>query len=104
MVFSPFIVDATVTLLKRAVHGERFWMAHRTHCYQRLVLSGWGHRKTVLAEYGLMVVCGALAWAYQIADDSVRPFILGSWGLIMLSAMWAVHLAERFTGRLRTES
>jgi UDP-N-acetylmuramyl pentapeptide phosphotransferase/UDP-N-acetylglucosamine-1-phosphate transferase len=104
VVFSPFIVDATVTLLRRALQGERFWLAHRTHYYQRLVLSGWGHRKTVLAEYGLMVLCGALAWTYQLADDSVRPFILGSWGLLMLSAMWAVHVAERLVGRLRTEN
>jgi UDP-N-acetylmuramyl pentapeptide phosphotransferase/UDP-N-acetylglucosamine-1-phosphate transferase len=104
LVFSPFILDATVTLLKRALQGEQFWLAHRTHYYQRLVLSGWGHRKTVLAEYGLMVVCGALAWTYQIAADSVRPFILGSWGLLMLSAIWAVHVAERLVGRLRAES
>src|SRR5574341_443684 len=104
MLFSPFIVDATATLLRRAVLGERVWIAHRTHYYQRLVLLGWGHRRTVLAEYGLMVLCGVLAWAYQIADDSVRLFVLGSWGLLMLSAMWAVHVAERLVGRLRTET
>ena len=104
MLFSPFIIDATATLIRRAAHGEQVWIAHRTHYYQRLVLLGWGHRKTVLAEYGLMVLCGALASAYQIADDSVRPFILGSWGLLMLSAMWAVHLAERSVGQLRTEN
>lgn len=104
MLFSPFIVDATATLLRRALRGERVWIAHRTHYYQRLVLVGWGHRKTVLAEYGLMVLCGALAWAYQVADDSVRPFILCFWGLLMLSAMWAVHVAERLVGRFRTEN
>jgi UDP-N-acetylmuramyl pentapeptide phosphotransferase/UDP-N-acetylglucosamine-1-phosphate transferase len=104
MVFSPFIVDATATLIRRAAQGQRVWIAHRAHYYQRLVLLGWGHRKTVLAEYGLMVLCGALAWAYQIADDSVRPFILGSWGLLMVSAMWAVHVAEHLVGPLRTEN
>ena len=104
LVFSPFVVDATVTLFKRALQGEQFWHAHRTHYYQRLVLIGWGHRKTVLAEYGLMVLCGIVASIYQIADDSIRLFILGSWGLLMLSAMWAVHMAERIVGRLRAES
>jgi UDP-N-acetylmuramyl pentapeptide phosphotransferase/UDP-N-acetylglucosamine-1-phosphate transferase len=104
MLFSPFIVDATATLLRRAAQGERVWIAHRTHYYQRLVLLGWGHRKTVLAEYGLMLLCGVLAWVYQIADESIRPFILGSWGLLMLTAIGAVHVAERLTGRLRTES
>jgi UDP-GlcNAc:undecaprenyl-phosphate GlcNAc-1-phosphate transferase len=104
LVFSPFIVDATVTLLKRALQGKRFWQAHRTHYYQRLVISGWGHRKTVFAEYGLMVLCGAVAWAYQVADDAVSPFILCFWGLLMLSAMWVVHVAERLVGRFRTEN
>jgi UDP-N-acetylmuramyl pentapeptide phosphotransferase/UDP-N-acetylglucosamine-1-phosphate transferase len=40
-VFSPFIVDATWTLLRRIVNGEPFWLAHREHHYQRLVLAGW---------------------------------------------------------------
>lgn len=56
-VFSPFIVDATTTLLRRLWRGERVWEAHRSHYYQRLVLLGWGHRRTVLAEYTLMLIC-----------------------------------------------
>jgi UDP-N-acetylmuramyl pentapeptide phosphotransferase/UDP-N-acetylglucosamine-1-phosphate transferase len=64
LVFSPFIVDATVTLARRVLRGERFWHAHRTHYYQRLVQLGWGHRNTALAEYALMAGCGAGAlWA-----------------------------------------
>lgn len=63
LVFSPFIVDATVTLLTRIMKREHFWMAHRTHFYQRLVVLGWGHRKTVLAEYILMFACsGSALW------------------------------------------
>jgi UDP-N-acetylmuramyl pentapeptide phosphotransferase/UDP-N-acetylglucosamine-1-phosphate transferase len=94
ILFSPFILDATVTLLRRALQGERVWRAHRSHYYQRIVLLGWGHRKTVLAEYGLMMLCGAMAWAYHVADDSVRPAILGFWALLMLSLMLGVHVAE----------
>lgn len=63
-VFSPFIVDASATLVKRIVCGERFWEPHREHYYQRLVRLGWGHRKTALAEYALMLFCGILShWA-----------------------------------------
>lgn len=102
LIFSPFIVDATVTLVRRAVQGERFWQAHRTHYYQRLVLSGWGHRKTVLTEYGLMVLCGVLAWGYQVANNDARLAILGFWGLLMISAMVGVHLAERTAARLKS--
>ena len=60
LVFSPFIVDSTTTLLKRVLRHEKVWQAHREHYYQRLVLLGWGHKKTAVAEYILMfliVIC-----------------------------------------------
>ena len=55
VVFAPFVVDASVTLARRALAGERVWEAHRSHYYQRLVLIGWSHRRTAFAEYGLML-------------------------------------------------
>jgi UDP-N-acetylmuramyl pentapeptide phosphotransferase/UDP-N-acetylglucosamine-1-phosphate transferase len=30
-----YLADATVTLLRRALRGERIWQAHRSHFYQR---------------------------------------------------------------------
>lgn len=61
LVFSPFIVDASVTLARRLVRREKVWQAHRDHYYQRLVRMGWGHRKTALSAYALMVACGMLS-------------------------------------------
>ncbi len=61
VVFAPFIVDASTTLVRRILRGERVWEAHRQHYYQRLILSGWSHRKTAIWEYALMLVCAALA-------------------------------------------
>ena len=61
IVFSPFISDASWTLARRLWRGERVWEPHKQHGYQRLVESGWGHRRTVLAAYGLMAVCLLLA-------------------------------------------
>lgn len=61
VVFSPFIVDASVTLARRGLRGDKVWQAHREHYYQRLVRMGWGHRKTALAEYVLMLGCAAVA-------------------------------------------
>ncbi len=66
MVFAPFVVDATLTLLKRIVARERIWQAHNKHYYQRVVRMGWTHRSTALAEYSLMLICGATAlWALR---------------------------------------
>lgn len=61
LVFAPFVVDASVTLARRAARMERVWQAHRDHYYQRLVRMGWGHRRTALAEYGLMAAGGVAA-------------------------------------------
>jgi UDP-N-acetylmuramyl pentapeptide phosphotransferase/UDP-N-acetylglucosamine-1-phosphate transferase len=61
LVFSPFIVDASVTLTRRILRREKFWQAHRDHYYQHLVRHGWGHRRTAVVEYTLMLYCGALA-------------------------------------------
>ncbi|MCC6786035.1 MAG: glycosyltransferase family 4 protein [Planctomycetes bacterium] len=64
LAFSPFIVDASFTLARRALRRERVWEAHKTHYYQRLVQLGWGHVNTALAEYALMAACGTAAlWA-----------------------------------------
>jgi UDP-N-acetylmuramyl pentapeptide phosphotransferase/UDP-N-acetylglucosamine-1-phosphate transferase len=76
LVFSPFIVDATVTLLRRLVGRERVWQAHKTHYYQRLVQAGWGHRKTVIMEYGLMVACAAGALTAYRATSTVQWIII----------------------------
>lgn len=61
LVFSPFIVDASITLLARLRRGERIWRAHRSHYYQRLVRGGWSHRCLAYAEYALMTGAAASA-------------------------------------------
>ncbi len=100
MIFSPFIVDATVTLTSRAFRRRKIWEAHREHYYQRVVLCGWSHRRTVLAEYGVMIVCGGLALWYHHSTDGPRLFIFGIWlGLFFLLAI-LVSLLERRTTRM----
>src|SRR5262245_1457719 len=63
LVFSPFIMDASVTLARRLLRREKVWQAHRDHYYQRLVRLGWGHGRTALAEYAVMFASGVAALA-----------------------------------------
>jgi UDP-N-acetylmuramyl pentapeptide phosphotransferase/UDP-N-acetylglucosamine-1-phosphate transferase len=62
-VFAPFIADATLTLARRLLRGERVWQAHRDHYYQRMVRAGLGHRGTAYVAYALMVLCAGAALA-----------------------------------------
>ena len=42
-----FLADATITLLRRLLRGERVWQAHREHFYQLAVRRGLGHAAVV---------------------------------------------------------
>jgi UDP-N-acetylmuramyl pentapeptide phosphotransferase/UDP-N-acetylglucosamine-1-phosphate transferase len=35
-----YVADATITLLRRVANGEPFWVAHRSHFYQRALDGG----------------------------------------------------------------
>jgi UDP-N-acetylmuramyl pentapeptide phosphotransferase/UDP-N-acetylglucosamine-1-phosphate transferase len=78
LVFSPFVADATVTLLKRAVRGAKITEAHREHYYQRLVQIGWGHRYVALFEYALMFAAGVSAIL------TMRQFAVWAWLVLLI--------------------
>lgn len=92
LVFSPFVADATVTLLKRALRGERVWKAHREHYYQRLVQIGWGHRNVALFAYVLMFAAGISAlWGVRQADNW-RLLLFFGWSAVYLILMRALDM------------
>jgi len=95
LVFSPFIVDASVTLVRRLLRGELVWEGHKTHYYQRLVQLGWGHRKTVILEYGLMLACGASAVLGTQVGTASQWLILIGWCFIYPALMLLVSRLER---------
>lgn len=76
LVFSPFIVDATWTLLRRVLKGKQPWDAHREHFYQRLVQCGWGHRKVVLGEYSFMIFCSALGIGTWLVRNTLLQWMV----------------------------
>ncbi|MGH8529896.1 MAG: MraY family glycosyltransferase [Nevskiales bacterium] len=95
LVFSPFVVDATVTLLRRMLLRERFWEPHRSHYYQKLVGMGWSHRRTVLSEYVLMAACVVSALLALRTSALHQLLILAVWLLIYAVIITGIHRAER---------
>jgi len=102
LLFSPFIVDATVTLLRRLLQGRRVWEPHKTHYYQRLVRLGWGRRRTVLWEYCLMAGCAVSTLVALELPVAFQWSILGFWCAFYGMVMAVVHRLEVRTSR-RTE-
>lgn len=76
VVFSVFTVDATVTILRRGLRGETIWIAHRQHYYQRLIQSGWGHRRLALTAYLLMLTTAGGSCLLIDAPHSVKILML----------------------------
>ncbi len=102
LVFSTFVVDATVTLVRRLLCGETPWRAHRLHCYQRLARSGWGHRKTVLWEYALMLACAASAVLAVKAGPAVQWMVILAWAGTYVAILFAVERVAPFGSSRRS--
>jgi len=47
--FTPFWLDATLTLYRRFKNAEKLSIAHKKHFYQRLVQSHWSHAQVTIA-------------------------------------------------------
>lgn len=58
-----FLVDATVTLLRRLVRGDRWLEAHRMHAYQHLARRWRKHRPVTLLVVAINLLW-LLPWAY----------------------------------------
>ena len=86
LVFSPFIVDASITLTRRVLRGARITEAHREHYYQRLIQLGWGHRNVSLAEYLLMLAVGITALSVL---QQIFPWqMLLTWCVVYISMLY----------------
>lgn len=89
LVFSPFILDATVTLARRWLRGEKLSQAHRSHFYQRLNQTGFGHRGTALAEYAVMAAAAGSALLVRTASVIEVVSMLLAWAIVYAAvAFW----------------
>ncbi len=73
IIFLPFIYDASLTLIKRILRGEKPWQAHREHFYQRLATSDIGKLKTLYLEIVIIFCCGS-AVLYLLKNSVITQF------------------------------
>lgn len=90
LVFSVFIIDATWTLLRRAVRKEKVWVAHREHLYQRLIRSGWSHRRLSLTAYLLMLATTTSSCLLILASPAVQALMLTVWAAVFSLIIWSI--------------
>ncbi|GGC95810.1 glycosyltransferase family 4 protein [Aquisalinus flavus] len=62
MIFLPFILDVSITLIRRVLTGRRFYRAHREHYYQRLNQAGWSHANVTRLFMVAAIFSAAAGW------------------------------------------
>jgi len=85
-----FVVDATVTLVRRVVRGQKFFVAHRSHAYQYASRKLNTHSRVTIT-FGMI----NLIWLLPIAVFVVRGWVDGALGVI-IAYLPLVLLAIRF--------
>ncbi|HEU4996242.1 MAG TPA: hypothetical protein VFT29_15605, partial [Gemmatimonadaceae bacterium] len=88
LLIGAFGFDATVTLVRRVLNGDRWYSAHRSHAYQRLVIAGWSHQRVVTSLIFLNAALGGLVFAAWRLPSLV-PLCLVL-GLVLLGGAYAV--------------
>jgi UDP-N-acetylmuramyl pentapeptide phosphotransferase/UDP-N-acetylglucosamine-1-phosphate transferase len=80
------VTDATMTLLRRLLSGERVWVAHRTHAYQRATDNGFSVLSVSLHVAALnLLLCGLAFAALKSAKLATQLGCLGlGFGLTLL--------------------
>ena len=78
-----YLADATITLVRRGIRGERVWQAHREHFYQKAVQGGRSHAAVStaigvanLALAGLAVLALTWPWPGLAAAAAVVALLL----------------------------
>ncbi|HEY2593690.1 MAG TPA: glycosyltransferase family 4 protein [Chloroflexota bacterium] len=75
ILFAPFLFDSLVTLARRVLRGERWYAAHRSHYYQRLVRGGLSHGQVTGLYTGLAVLAAGAALAGLFAAEPLRQLL-----------------------------
>lgn len=92
-----FIVDATTTLIRRVLQGDRWLEPHRTHAYQRMARRLGRHRPVTL-----MVVVINVMWLFPWAFATTR--FPDSGRFCVVAALLPLAILSIFVGAGRREA
>jgi UDP-N-acetylmuramyl pentapeptide phosphotransferase/UDP-N-acetylglucosamine-1-phosphate transferase len=82
-----YLSDSTLTLLRRMLRRERFWMAHRSHFYQRATDNGFPVREVVGQVCLLNLALAALAGASIALRSTVVDILLLGIGSVLVAVV-----------------
>ena len=91
----PFLFDATFTFIRRLARGENVFDGHRSHLYQRLVISGASHGQVAALYTGWALISSALGLLWLWTWSGGGLVLLGWAVLSAVGMIAAVRMRER---------
>ena len=85
--YAAFLFDASVTLVRRVITGEKWYEAHRSHAVQRLYKAGWSERKIMMGLLATNILLAIFistaviypAWSHEMILLCVISLIVLYW-------------------------
>jgi len=81
----PFVFDSSFTFVRRLLNGEKVWLPHRSHLYQRMVRAGKSHTSVALRYGSLALFTGGAG----VASGGSIWLTLSAFAAVACLLLWA---------------
>jgi UDP-N-acetylmuramyl pentapeptide phosphotransferase/UDP-N-acetylglucosamine-1-phosphate transferase len=82
-----YLADSTITLIRRALNGERVWQAHRSHFYQRATDRGFTVMNVVARVFTVNLVLTGLALATVLVPSRLTDIGALTLGFALVASL-----------------
>ena len=82
-----FVFDTVYTFVRRIIEREKFWQAHRSHLYQKLVVAGFSHQFVTILYGGisiLTIITTVFVMLKENVGEAFLIFVIGFQSLGLL--------------------
>ncbi len=94
-----YLADATITLGRRVINGEKVWQAHRSHFYQRATDRGFTVSQVVAHVFAVNVALAALAFVTLAAPGRLNEAAALLCGAALVGWLLSAFARGRGAGR-----
>ncbi len=97
LLLGTFLFDTIVTLGRRILSREKWYLSHREHYYQKMTNLGFSHLQITLGECGMTFLLGVSALLYMRTNQILAFSILIMWLIFLASLITVITFLEKKT-------
>lgn len=94
-----FLLDGVFTIFRRLYKKEKIWQAHRSHLYQRLVISGLKHNEVVLTIcFFYLILFTVLFFSFIESKSGILswPLFATGMGLFLVYLLYTMYREKKY--------